>query len=123
MVDIFSSPPFYTDDVKLPTVDDPVPTVDNPVPPEIQQNPKFWPYFKDALGVIDGVISIFQPMYHFMIFTETAKATCPKIASLSAHLVFSFSVLSLNGKALPLMLVYGMMPLGMILWFQRESII
>ena len=47
MVDIFSSPPFYTYHVKIPTVDD-------PVPPEIQQNPKFWPYFNDALGAIDG---------------------------------------------------------------------
>ena len=47
MVDIFSLPPFYTDHVKLPTADDPVPT-------EIQHNPNFWPYFKDALGAIDG---------------------------------------------------------------------
>ena len=70
-----------------------------------------------------GVISILQPLHHFVIFTETAKATSPKIASLPAHLVFSFSMLSLDGKALPLMLIYGMMPLGMILWFQRENII
>ena len=54
MVDIFSSPPFYTDHVKLPTADD-------PVPPEIQQNPKFWPYFKDALGAIDGSHINFAP--------------------------------------------------------------
>ena len=47
MVDIFSSPPFYTNHMKLPTVN-------NPVPQEIQQNPKFWLYFKDALGAIDG---------------------------------------------------------------------
>ena len=47
MVDIFSSPTFYTNYMKLPTADD-------PVSKEIQQNPKFWPYFKDALGAING---------------------------------------------------------------------
>ena len=184
MVDIFSSPPFYTDHVKLPTADD-------PVPPEIQQNPNSgcWntqtpehanrtcfyfrkllsytlillrslityffsccPHFQ-YLGSISsyifylylhhlspqpvlfasflclvisatnssqhshrsffntgpiskmlwepliGVISILQPLHHFVIFTKTAKATSPKIASLPVHLVFSFSMLSLDGKA------------------------
>ena len=47
MVSIFSSPPFYTNHVKLPNAN-------YPIPPEIQHNPKFWPYFKDALGAIDG---------------------------------------------------------------------
>jgi len=47
MLLIFSSPPFYTKYVCLPTTDD-------PVPPEIYNNPKFWPYFKDALGALDG---------------------------------------------------------------------
>ena len=47
MLYIFSSYPFYTKYVLLPTVDD-------PVPPEIRHNSKFWPYFKDALSAIDG---------------------------------------------------------------------
>ena len=47
MLCIFSSYPFYTKYVLLPTAND-------PVPPEIRHNPKFWPYFKDALGAIDG---------------------------------------------------------------------
>ena len=47
MVLIFSSRPFYTNYVHLPTHN-------NPVPPEIRNNPKFWPYFKDALGALDG---------------------------------------------------------------------
>ena len=47
MVNISSSPPFYTDHVKIPITGD-------PVPPEIQQNLKFWPYLKDALAAIDG---------------------------------------------------------------------
>jgi hypothetical protein len=47
MLIFFSSPPFYTDLVKLPCAD-------SPVPPEIQNNPKFYPFFKDALGALDG---------------------------------------------------------------------
>ena len=47
MLCIFSSYPFYTKYVLLPSVDD-------PVPPEIRHNSKFWPYFKDALGALDG---------------------------------------------------------------------
>ena len=43
----FSSPPFYTENVKLPLED-------TAVPPEIKNNPKFYPFFKDALGAIDG---------------------------------------------------------------------
>ena len=47
MVNILSSPPFYTNHMILPNAD-------NPVIPEIWQNPKFWLYFQGALGAIDG---------------------------------------------------------------------
>jgi hypothetical protein len=47
MVDVFSSPPFYTKYVHLPGAND-------PISPRIRHNPKLWPYFKDALGAIDG---------------------------------------------------------------------
>ena len=47
MLTIFSSSPFYTNYVCLPTADD-------TVPHNILQNPKFWPYFKGALGALDG---------------------------------------------------------------------
>ena len=47
MLCIFSSYPFYTKYVLLPSVDD-------PVPPKICHNSKFWPYFKDTLGTLDG---------------------------------------------------------------------
>jgi hypothetical protein len=45
MLTIFSSPPFYTKYVHLP---------DHSVPHKIRNNPKFWPYFKDAFGALDG---------------------------------------------------------------------
>jgi DDE superfamily endonuclease len=47
MTTIFSSPPFYVKYVHLPTAN-------SGVPPEIRSNPKFWPFFKDCLGAIDG---------------------------------------------------------------------
>jgi hypothetical protein len=47
MLVFFSSPPFYTNTVKLPSED-------APVPPEIKNNPKFYPFFKDTLGATDG---------------------------------------------------------------------
>jgi len=47
MLFIFSSTPFYTKYVCLPKAGD-------PIPPEIHYNPKFWPYFKDAIGALDG---------------------------------------------------------------------
>src|ERR1700683_3716367 len=47
MLFIFSLHPFYTNQVILPTAGD-------PVPPEIREEPKFWPYFKDAVGALDG---------------------------------------------------------------------
>lgn len=47
MLFIFSSNPFYAKYVCLPQAGD-------PIPPEICQNPKFWPYFKDEIGALDG---------------------------------------------------------------------
>ena len=44
---ILSSPLFYTKYVRLPKANDPVPL-------KICQNAKFWPFFKDAIGVTDG---------------------------------------------------------------------
>jgi hypothetical protein len=31
-----------------------LPTAYDPIPPQIYNNPKFWPFFKDAIGAIDG---------------------------------------------------------------------
>jgi hypothetical protein len=42
-----SSPQFYNENVYLPHVD-------NPVPHEILNNPKWFPFFKDSVGGMDG---------------------------------------------------------------------
>jgi hypothetical protein len=47
MLIFFSSAPFYNQYVHLPPVG-------APTPPKIRNNPKFYPFFKDALSAIDG---------------------------------------------------------------------
>jgi hypothetical protein len=47
MLFIFSSPPFYMTYVCQPIAN-------HPPPDEILNNPKFWPFFKDAIGALDG---------------------------------------------------------------------
>jgi len=47
MLYAFSSSPFYNSQVQLPTMSD-------PIPPKIHGNPKRYPFFKDALGALDG---------------------------------------------------------------------
>ena len=47
MLDAFSSTTIYTKYVKLPRSDDPIPA-------RIRDDPTVYPYFKDAVGAIDG---------------------------------------------------------------------
>ena len=47
MLVVFSSMPFYTDHIYLPCKGDPTPS-------KIYKNSKFYPFFNDALGAIDG---------------------------------------------------------------------
>ena len=45
MLAIFSSNPFYLKYVRFP---------DGSVPRKIRKNPKWWPFFKDTIGALDG---------------------------------------------------------------------
>jgi hypothetical protein len=47
ILDALTSPAFYNKHVRLPLDDDPIPS-------EIYTNGKWYPYFKDVLGAIDG---------------------------------------------------------------------
>lgn len=46
MTIIFSSAPFYTKYVHMPA--------DDEIHTKIRTNPRFWPFFKDAIGALDG---------------------------------------------------------------------
>ena len=46
IVHVLSSPPFYTNYVEPPS--------GQTIPSKIRRNPKFWPFFHDAIGAIDG---------------------------------------------------------------------
>ena len=60
-MDIFSSLLFYTTYIQFPS--------GNNIPAKIQWNPKFFPYFRDAIGAIDGSHipitppALFRPLY------------------------------------------------------------
>jgi hypothetical protein len=47
MLLFFSSPPFYSDNVHLPTANTPLSSI-------IQDNPLFFPFLQDVIGAIDG---------------------------------------------------------------------
>lgn len=54
MVNAFCFAPFYTKYVKQPTIDDPPSSF-------FKDNPKMWPFFRYALGAIDGCHIPFYP--------------------------------------------------------------
>ena len=61
MTDIFSSLPFYTTYIQFPS--------GNNIPAKIQWNPKFFPYFRDAIGAIDGShIPVTPPTLFFPLY-------------------------------------------------------
>lgn len=87
MLYIFSSHLFYTKHVCLPGVDDPVSS-------RIYNNPKFWPYFRDALGALDGAaIFILRLLHQNVAFTETARVLSRKIAYLGVLSISSLYML------------------------------
>ncbi|KAF8881080.1 hypothetical protein BD779DRAFT_1415937, partial [Infundibulicybe gibba] len=47
MLNAFSSDPFYSSQVRMPQVTDPIPN-------EIYHDPRRYPFFKDAIGALDG---------------------------------------------------------------------
>ena len=55
MLTIFTSLPFYTRYVQQPSADDPTPR-------QIRSNPKFYPFFHDVIGAIDGCHFLCHPL-------------------------------------------------------------
>ena len=76
MTDIFSNLLFYTTYIHFPS--------GNNISARIQQNPKFFPYFRDAIGAINGSHipvtppALFHPLYHNRkgFLSQNALFTC-----------------------------------------------
>ena len=66
MVTVFSSAPFYA--MYLTPLDNPNTSSGN-----IWSNPKFWPYFKDAIGTIDGTHILVVPPSHMATAFQNCK--------------------------------------------------
>ena len=113
MVMIFSSPPFYTAHVRQPVASD-------PIPPQIHNNSKFFPFFKDAVCAIDGSHIHSAPPASVREAAKITKDLYHKIVCLLATLVSNLSMPLLDGRALPLMHVSMKMP--PISTFQLASI-
>jgi DDE superfamily endonuclease len=94
MIFIFSSPPFYTAYVHLPTADDPVPS-------PIRNNPKFWPFFKDALAAIDGSHIHCAPPASERAFYRNRKGFVSQncLFACSFNLEFVYSLTGWEGSA------------------------
>ena len=94
MLCIFSSYPFYTKYVLLPTADDPVPS-------EIRENPKLWPYFKDALGALDSSHIHSSPPAIQRLFHRNRKGSISQncLFGCSFDLQFVYAYMGWEGSA------------------------
>lgn len=94
MLGIFSSAPFYTTYVQLPTAH-------SPMAPEIQSNPKFWPFFKDALGAIDGSHIHCAPPANDRSYHRNRKGFCSQncLFACNFSLKFVYSLTGWEGSA------------------------
>jgi len=88
MLFIFSSPPFYVKYVCLPTASDPIPS-------RFRNNPKFWPYFQDALGALDGSHFAISPPANERASNRNRKGfvsqNCLFACSFDLQFVFSYT--------------------------------
>jgi DDE superfamily endonuclease len=93
MVMVFSSPPFYTTFVHLPN--------ENDCPPEIRNNSKFWPFFKDVLGALDGSHIHCSPPAHICGLCRNRKGFISQncLFASSFDMQFTYSLCGWEGSA------------------------
>jgi hypothetical protein len=89
-----SPPPIYQSYVQLPHADDPVPL-------EILQNPKYYPYFTDAIGAIDGTHIPCHPDGKECDATRNRKGTLTQncLAACTFNMSFLYILSSQEGSA------------------------
>ena len=91
---IYLSPPFYINNIHLPHDH-------NPVPPEILGDLKYFPFFKDCLGAIDGTHINCKPSVANQQVAcdckEAVSQNCLAICNFNMKFLYIFS--SWNGSA------------------------
>lgn len=94
MVHIFSSHPFYTENVHLPRDTDPISS-------RIRNNTKFWPYFKNALGALDGSHIHCAPPASERAFHRNRKGFVSQncLFGCSFYLMFVYALTGWEGSA------------------------
>ena len=90
----FSSNLFYNTYMRLPTACD-------PVPPKICQNTKFWPFFKDCLGALDGTHIYSLPPAHEQSACQNRKGFISQncLFGCSFNLIFVYALTGWEGSA------------------------
>jgi len=88
MLVAFSTLPFYTKYVCLPKATD-------PVPPEIAENSKFYPYFENVIGALDGTHIACSPSEHDRQIARNCKGflsqNCLIACSFDLHFLYVLS--------------------------------
>ena len=89
-----SSPPFYTDEVRLPHDTD-------PVPPQICMNPKLFPFFQDAIGAIDGTHITCSPSVQEQAAARNRKGLLTQdcLIACSFDMLFTYVLSGWEGSA------------------------
>ena len=115
MLFIFSSPPFYTNHVKLPNEHDPIPQKYSTTQNSMIISRMLWVLLMEVKLYL-------HPLHIFVNSTGTERAIYLKTVSLPVDFLFNSAMLLQDGKAQQLTLTYGMMLSIMTLWPQKESI-
>ncbi|KAF7307807.1 Transposon en spm sub-class [Mycena kentingensis (nom. inval.)] len=94
MLDAFSDPRFYNRYVHLPTDT-------TPLPSKFKNNPKFFPFFEDALGAIDGSHIPSWPSKEERQFHRDRKGQVSQniLCCCSFNMLFQYSVTGYDGSA------------------------
>ena len=116
MVHFFSSDPFYNKYVHLPGAS-------SQVLPQIHYNPKFWPFFKDALSALNGSYFANAPPWALWPFCWNCKGFISQNCLFACSFNFLFTYAMTGRRGQQLMHVFGKMHAQRILSFPLVNII
>jgi len=98
-----------------------LPTQSTPLAPYIANNPKLFPFFKGALGALDGTHILHALLLQINPAITITKEGSHRMSWLPLHSTCTFSTSSVNGMEVPQMGVSFMMHIFMTWRSQMES--